>query len=267
MTQEDAFLQAIRDNPEDDTVRLIYADWLQERGEATGGARAELIRVQCALVRNGEGPERLSLRQREQELLLQYQAEWERPLHRLGCYCTFERGFVTGVRVEARKFMTGAERLFQVTPLLARVQLYWGAVPPHERARLTSHLTACPHLSRLRHLDLSNNYLGSVGAQALAVCVYFTNLESLNLHANHIGDGGVRALSGAPWLVSIDHLNLSHNDIGPGGVRSLASSLNDLDSSGALLSLRSLDLSDNRLGAAGQHAVRASSLLRRVAKI
>jgi uncharacterized protein (TIGR02996 family) len=32
MTQEEAFLQAILENPNDDTPRLIYADWLDERG-------------------------------------------------------------------------------------------------------------------------------------------------------------------------------------------------------------------------------------------
>lgn len=40
------FLRAIIDHPEDDGVRLIYADWLEEHGQAE---RAELIRVQCAL--------------------------------------------------------------------------------------------------------------------------------------------------------------------------------------------------------------------------
>jgi uncharacterized protein (TIGR02996 family) len=43
---EEAFLQAMGDNPEDDTTRLVYADWLEENGQAE---RAELIRVQCAL--------------------------------------------------------------------------------------------------------------------------------------------------------------------------------------------------------------------------
>lgn len=39
-------LRAILDNPEDDVVRLVYADWLEEHGE---GERAEFIRVQVEL--------------------------------------------------------------------------------------------------------------------------------------------------------------------------------------------------------------------------
>ena len=30
---DEAFLQAIRENPDDDAPRLIYADWLEERGD------------------------------------------------------------------------------------------------------------------------------------------------------------------------------------------------------------------------------------------
>ncbi len=46
MTDEQAFLEAILDDPEDDNLRLIYADFLEERGD---GARAEFIRVQVEL--------------------------------------------------------------------------------------------------------------------------------------------------------------------------------------------------------------------------
>ncbi len=42
---EASFLQAIGDDPRDDAARLIYADWLEERGDA----RAEYIRNQCEL--------------------------------------------------------------------------------------------------------------------------------------------------------------------------------------------------------------------------
>lgn len=43
----------MRDNPDDDTPRLILADWLDEYGEPE---RAELIRVQCELARREATP-------------------------------------------------------------------------------------------------------------------------------------------------------------------------------------------------------------------
>lgn len=47
----DALLAAIRDHPEEDTPRLMFADWLDEQGGEEGAARAEFIRLQCELTR------------------------------------------------------------------------------------------------------------------------------------------------------------------------------------------------------------------------
>jgi uncharacterized protein (TIGR02996 family) len=45
MTHEEAFLQAIIESPEDDAPRLVYADWLEERGDPRG----EFLRLECRL--------------------------------------------------------------------------------------------------------------------------------------------------------------------------------------------------------------------------
>jgi uncharacterized protein (TIGR02996 family) len=50
-TNEDAFLANIRARPHDDAPRLIFADWLEERGRKGDSGRAEFIRVQCAIPR------------------------------------------------------------------------------------------------------------------------------------------------------------------------------------------------------------------------
>ncbi len=44
MSLVEALLQESKERPEDDTPRLVLADWLEERGET---ARAQLIRLQC----------------------------------------------------------------------------------------------------------------------------------------------------------------------------------------------------------------------------
>src|ERR1043166_2382184 len=88
----DAFLQAIGDAPDDDTPRLIYADWLDEHGQPE---RAELIRVQCALARQPIDPQQeTELRGREQDLLDRFGPEWLRPLtEQGGTPPVFRRGF------------------------------------------------------------------------------------------------------------------------------------------------------------------------------
>jgi uncharacterized protein (TIGR02996 family) len=51
MSNEEAFLAVIRETPDDDASRLIYADWLEERSDP----RAEFLRGECLLA--GVSPE------------------------------------------------------------------------------------------------------------------------------------------------------------------------------------------------------------------
>src|SRR5436189_3592451 len=77
MTGNDAFLQAIRDNPADDTVRLIYADWLEEHGDA---ARARFIRLQIDLDRRAPfDPSLPELEGAADELRKGHEAAWGAP--------------------------------------------------------------------------------------------------------------------------------------------------------------------------------------------
>jgi len=99
LSQHEAFLRAIFDNPEEDTTRLVYADFLQENGEED---RAEFIRVQCELAGNmgswNHSDRYYTLAAREQELLdrlhpeRRYLEPHEREQH------GYDRGFRSPVR-------------------------------------------------------------------------------------------------------------------------------------------------------------------------
>ncbi len=68
------FLQDIFAHPEDDTPRLIYADWLDDNHQP---ARAEFIRVQCRLAKlDPEDPDYALLSLQEQELLKDHGSVW-----------------------------------------------------------------------------------------------------------------------------------------------------------------------------------------------
>jgi uncharacterized protein (TIGR02996 family) len=78
MTTREALLQSIFDNPEDDSVRLIYADWLEENGQPE---RADFIRIQIELAKAGLSKERQGeLRSREQALLETHRQKWDEEL-------------------------------------------------------------------------------------------------------------------------------------------------------------------------------------------
>jgi uncharacterized protein (TIGR02996 family) len=265
MPDAEAFLRAIIENPDDDAPRLIYADWLDEHGDPD---QAEFIRIQCALAaRRQEEIHTAPLIVREAELRERHAVEWTPVVPTLtrSLQVSFRRGFVETVSAEARSFVAGADELFRLTPV-QNVQLYWGADPPHERARFMQTIAAIPHLARLRSLDLSDSYIGSDGVQALAVCDYLGKLESLNLSGAHAGERGMRALVEASWFGNLTFLDLSNNDVNAVAARALAAGLDALDRAGQLR-LHELHLEGNPLRTAGARVIRASRALRRVARL
>lgn len=96
MSEREALLRAVCENPDEDTPRLVFADWLQENGEE---ARAEFI---CAQVRHAErlrnaAPDTPGHAARARELWLQYGTQWRAELpvvSGLSWHDAFSRGFV-----------------------------------------------------------------------------------------------------------------------------------------------------------------------------
>lgn len=75
------FLAAVIADPDSDGPRLIYADWLEENGDE---ARAELIRIQCALAgATDEELEQHPQSRRNAVLLSQNYDRWTLPLNRI----------------------------------------------------------------------------------------------------------------------------------------------------------------------------------------
>src|SRR5688572_230945 len=116
-TDAEPFLQRIRAYPDDDSHRLIYADWLDEQG-APEVHRAAFIRVQVALAGLPRDDPRRSLLLVEERALLDANREhWEAPLRGLASGLQFRRGFVDEVNVTARQYLRHAEGLFAAGPI------------------------------------------------------------------------------------------------------------------------------------------------------
>jgi uncharacterized protein (TIGR02996 family) len=138
MTDDQALLAAVLAAPDDDAPRLIYADWLDEHGQAE---RAEFIRVQCELARvecpgcrpfypcrEGGLCRKEPLRRREREF-----GEWYHdgppgwlfiiPHHHFEPsianvpLCTVRRGFVDEVRCRAADWLKHGDQLAATQPI------------------------------------------------------------------------------------------------------------------------------------------------------
>jgi uncharacterized protein (TIGR02996 family) len=103
VTHDDAFLHAILESPDDDTHRLVYADYLDEQGETDP---AEFIRVQVALASlPPDDPRREQLRDRERRLLAGHEEEWLGPLRAWATGWAFRRGFLDAITVPAATYL------------------------------------------------------------------------------------------------------------------------------------------------------------------
>ncbi|MCI0461760.1 MAG: ribosomal protein L7/L12 [Gemmataceae bacterium] len=75
MNEDAAFIEALQASPEDDALRLVYADWLEERGDE----RADYLRTVAALASMPEEDQRYpDLRSRLLGLCDRVDAEWRR---------------------------------------------------------------------------------------------------------------------------------------------------------------------------------------------
>ena len=109
MRDESAFLQTIAAAPDDDAPRLVYADWLAERGDPRGA----FVRLQCALAAlPPDDPLRSDLEQAERRRLAAHAADWTADLAGRVSGWQFCRGFVEEITLSAAAFLEyGADLL------------------------------------------------------------------------------------------------------------------------------------------------------------
>jgi uncharacterized protein (TIGR02996 family) len=240
MNQEQAFLQAVAEAPDDDAPRLVYADWLTDHGDAALG---EFIRLQCRMARLPPGLEQDAMWRRQHELLGENEERWLGPLlpvKRKNGQFTFQRGFVEGAHLQPYHLLHHTADLLAGAPLLRELSLY------AEEGELRW-LRANPVLARLESLSFSSHGWGArptwepVG---LARWPRLPRLRRLSLRMGRFGDRSAVALAAAPLLENVEDLDLGHNLIGPAGALALARSPH-------LGRLRSLSLGGNPLGDAG----------------
>lgn len=189
MTHQD-FVDAILAEPDDDAPRLIYADWLEERGDP----RAEFIRVQVEMATLAKPYRRTSMyslpmpqpRERKDterfrglwgrhlELLATHCAEWVEPLIGKATGVIFERGCIEGFSAPAQTFVTHASDWYRSMPIRQYcVSAYTSVADKDWRTLLSS-----PQLLKIRTFELRCSCTpGQV--TMLAGSKYVANIEEL----------------------------------------------------------------------------------------
>ncbi|VTR92323.1 Repeat-companion domain protein OS=Isosphaera pallida (strain ATCC 43644 / DSM 9630 / IS1B) GN=Isop_0391 PE=4 SV=1: LRR_4 [Gemmata massiliana] len=228
-----ALLRAIAAAPDDDTPRLVYANWLQENAQPE---RAEFIRLQCVHARRLRAGKLFAGEEREQELLSRFGDVWqaEYPVIRGVTWSGFWRGF-PGVAVpNAATLARNAAAIWDAAPVESVV------IQKMDLKSVTA-LAKSPFLNRLRGLELrnyrvdseplhallsnaalsglwwfafgGNTCLDSSAVEVIASSESLRNIEMLTLRWCRITDLGALALVASPHLNNLRDLDLTGNEL------------------------------------------------------
>jgi len=207
-----ALLADCKEHPDDDTPRLVLADWLEERDDARGS----FLRAQVEAARRPEGdPERARLEAEAAGLLLRHEAAWLGRLrpHLLGW--EFARGLVH-VRALAKELRGAAGRD------IGRETLAWVEgfrlfdAGPH-----LPHLAGAGLLDGARVLDLKYNRVGDAALRSWLAAAPLPLVQDLDLFANQLGPASAQALAATEALPALRRLNVGGNPLGDAGLYEL----------------------------------------------
>lgn len=186
MTDREALLRAVCENPDDDLPRLVFADWLDEHDEPE---RAHFVRTQvefARLAREGQGASK-ELRQIDRAIWKQHGKQWQLELpqiHGVEWFSECYRGFVERVYVESDKILVDhADSIFASAPVQhLTITTFRGAA-------------SFSMLDSLRHLKTLTITVGRSKDAAVAellLCKQFR--ESLLLMVSGLGEVHTREL-------------------------------------------------------------------------
>ncbi len=275
---EDALLNGIAADPAADLPRLVYADWLEERGQ---DLRAEFIRVQCEIAKLEVGPRdvidrNVHLWRRQQELLDGHiQALLEGVPYRLNSRQAllpqFRRGFVDEVNLDQFDLNEFGHTIATLRPLPSVVTLHAygerldsvnsssrsaravvtdlyisGEFEPDLNVYLAEGIT----WPRVKFFTVVANILSFDDLLEMMRDV-MPSLTSLNVANYSIDDNYVIDLLNAGILQRLSHISLVENRIGDQAALEMADRL------GTSPNLKELDLRRNGITTVGQAALLA----------
>jgi uncharacterized protein (TIGR02996 family) len=254
-----ALFAEVCERVDDDAVKLVYADWLEDEGGEPDRARA--IRLGVERRRLDDLDPRAWVIDAELGPLNDYPPRrWKKGLPRLpGGYWEWSGGLVAGAMyLSPAQLLRREDRIFSAGPItrvgvmvedpgeteellacsyLPRIRsLAIGGIARPEVVGLSA-LARSPALAGLHELRLSQCDHQAELLVSMARCPPLPALRSLDLSRNYFQAGGLRALAGAPMLATLHELDLSRSVAGTRGLRELLRSPH-------LGGLRKLDLAE-----------------------
>jgi uncharacterized protein (TIGR02996 family) len=204
-------MAAIIANPDEDTPRLAFADWLEEHGDEHDRARAEFIRSQ---VRSAALPDGDRERARMEKAATRlFQARARRWLGRLfdfagdgGLPLFFHRGLLGYWHTTTSEFL---KKAYQQAVCEWFPRLGVETLRLHGATKRVPLLAASPALEWVVAFDWSDSRLDDAGCAALAASPHTFRLSRLEIHRPTCTDAGLEALADSKGFANLRALALT----------------------------------------------------------
>jgi uncharacterized protein (TIGR02996 family) len=245
MSEEQAFLHAIAEDPGDDAHRLIFADWLEDHGQS---ARAAFLRAQLRAASLPEDdPARDAAEDEADDLLAENEKEWLGDVGEWALEWEWRRGGIEHVTVRGDMLLEHGKELFEQAPIRSLRLL--------AQATHMQRLAECDFLNHVEWLDLATGH-PTVPYQrtwhrdgplmTLLASRHLTKLSRLALAGQGIEGPLIQRLLNTGLLNRLVRLDLRNNrSVGDRAMRTLAKE--------GAERLQQLDVSDTNLTGAGLH--------------
>lgn len=209
-----ALMAAVRAHPDDDTPRLVCADWFEEQGGEANAARAAFIRTQVARARLAPNdPQQSELQARELRLLKRHAAAWC-GAHFLFKKVRFRRGFIEYVHLHLRHFLHHRRQLFDLEPIRDVSLTGWLRATDD----LVRRVAGCPELRHVETLRIHHQGPHKAPRSNLVILLespHLTGLRSLRVPMLSFTADARRRFERAPVMRQLRELTLPSFDTFP----------------------------------------------------
>jgi uncharacterized protein (TIGR02996 family) len=216
VTDRDALYAAILAAPDDDTPRLVYADFLDDTGVRADGIRARFIRNQIALARAEPwSAEHDRLYRATAPVEFHYRKGWSGGSDGivLAEGNTFTRGFLGHVTCYSKRFVADGAKLFAAHPVQG---VKFAAMNGTRGAATATELAASPFLARLHTLQLGGRAVDDAYVSAISVSPRAAGVRCLTLGDCSVSHFTVDRLGGVwfPGLREVELWNVVYDTSG-----------------------------------------------------
>jgi uncharacterized protein (TIGR02996 family) len=204
-------------HPDEDTPRLVLADWLDEQGDKPSAFRADIVRTHCRLARMEPwSPEWRELNEHWQTLSVKFEGQkvdnklpWAAHLKGRVRAWALERGLVGHLTLFSKRFVNEGDSYFEQDPVrsvkFVKLDSAMGSVKPDV-------LFKCAHLARIAEVDFDGSGLADKALDLFAQSPHIAGLRSLGLGGNNPFARTTlpKLLAKLPALAKLNLANNSH---------------------------------------------------------